>query len=55
MAQQANKFATFVGEYFYPLLNGVDTPKEFLDLVGRDSALLAATVQVGSVKSSACL
>ena len=36
------------------MLNGVDSPREFLDLVGRDSALLASVVQtLGAVLFSA--
>lgn len=53
-ASRANTFATFVGEYYYPLLNGIDTPLEYLDLMERDSMVLAQVVQtLGAVLFSA--
>ena len=32
LGARANRFADFVGEYFYPLINGIDMPREHLDL-----------------------
>lgn len=44
-----NKFAEFVSEYFYPLINGIDVPRVFLDLQGRDSMLLASLLKTLAV------
>lgn len=52
--ERANVFASFVGAYFYPLLNGADAPREFLDLRDRDSLVLASLIQtLGDVLAAA--
>lgn len=44
-ASQANTFASFVGECFYPLIGGLDRPCEHLDLMHRDALLLATLLR----------
>ena len=54
LGARANRFADFVGEYFYPLINGIDMPREHLDLQVSMPSMPSLPIDIGA-GSGACV